>query len=461
MLGKPFAAARLTPAARADSKPTGAVADSRAAAEPPILLSPTAVLRSLVSFEALMVLYMFAGLYKADPRFAWLPADATALFCALSVLVGSFIIVRNPIHKKRLSVVFAMVCLVTWLWVSLMWSPSRIYGPQKVMEMTTVLWATIAGALIIAPNPERVRRLFTMILLLALWGAVDAVLMYWESGGGTYRIMTVEGEELSAHLILGRICAPGALVALSGWLYGRGRVMGWLCLGLFLALGFALAIGGGRGALLSAALPLLIPIGLAVRPTRRKIRYFRPLLAVLVLLLATAGGLALYATLTGQRLATLDRMERLAEGNPRTKHYATWVEVWPQAPLLGHGTGSWPLLRGMSDRQNYPHNLFLEILAENGVVGLVLFLALLGAALRPVSLERLRCDPQALCAMMLFTSTLSNAMTSGDLPNNRAVFLMVGVLALCAVRPIRTAAPVDTPRQSAARLNLSMGRPRT
>ena len=77
---------------------------------------------------------------------------------------------------------------------------------------------------------------------------------------------------------------------------------------------------------------------------------------------------------------------------------------------------------------------------ENGIVGLILFLVVLAVALRPVSLARMRRDPQALCAMMLFLGALPNAMTTGDLPGNRAVFMMLGVLALFAVRPLGTAA---------------------
>ncbi|MGH6918136.1 MAG: hypothetical protein ACREJ0_10570, partial [Geminicoccaceae bacterium] len=177
-------------------------------AEPPVLLlSPRAVLGSLFSFEALLVLYMHAGLYKGDPRFAWIPVDPTALFFVLSVAVGGVIIVRKGIHKKGLPVVFAMACLVAWLAVGLLWSPSRIYGPNKVFLMATLAsWALMAGALIIAPSPQRVRRLFTLLLLFAIFMGIDAVLVYAESGGGFYRRETLEGSIEGRHLLMGRIC---------------------------------------------------------------------------------------------------------------------------------------------------------------------------------------------------------------------------------------------------------------
>jgi O-antigen ligase len=268
------------------------------------------------------------------------------------------------------------------------------------------------------------------------------VLVYAESGGDVYRFESLDGSDRGGgYLLLGRICGPGALIALVGWLYGRGRLAGRLCLVLFLALGFVLAIGGGRGPLLSTALPLLIPIVLSVRLPRRKILISRALLSLLMLLLAMPVALALYSTFTGQRLVTLDRLERLTEGNPRTALYVETIEISRRALVLGHGTGSWPVLAGYGDEPNYPHNLFLELAAENGLVGLVLFLALLWVALRPVSPARLRRDPQALCTLMLLANTLLNAMTTADLSGNRAVFMMLGVLALIAIRPLGTAAP--------------------
>jgi len=266
--------------------------------------------------------------------------------------------------------------------------------------------------------------------------------VYAESGGGFYRFESIDGSDRRGnYLLLGRICGPGALVAFVGWLYGRGRVAGRLCLVLLLALGFVLAIGGGRGPLLSAALPLLIPIALSFRLPRHKILVSRTLLSVLVLLLAMPLGLAVYTTVTGQRLGTIDRLERLAEGNARIALYAETIDLSQRAPLLGHGTGSWPVLAGYGDEKNYPHNLILELLAENGVVGLILFLGLVAVAIRPASFERLRRDPQALCAMMLFAYAFLNAMTSSDLPGNRLMFMMLGVLALVAIRRVGTAAP--------------------
>ena len=407
------------------------------------------MLAGLVSFEALVVLYMFAGFYKTDPRFAWVPVDATALFFALSVVVGCFILVFNPICKKGLPLVFAMVCLVTWFLISLTWSPSRVYGPNKVFYMATLgLWAVIAGALIIAPNPERVRRLFGLLLLLSIWMGAEALVIYAETGGTGIDVGS------GNYLMLGRISGLGALIAVAAWLHASSRAAGWLYLMLLFGLGFVLTIGGGRGPLLATGLALLIPVALSVRLTTRRILYWRTLLSVILLLPALAGGLALYTGITGDTLGTFKRLERLLAGaadefimseGRRAEHYTAAVELWSQAVPFGHGAGSYPLLTDRPDERSFPHNMFLEVLVEGGVVGFVFLVALLATTLRPVSLERLRRDSQALCAMMLFALVFLDCMISGDLADNRVLFMLIGLLALFAVRPIGAAAPAAPP----------------
>ena len=423
----------------------------------PILLPLRAIPGSLFSFETLLLFYMFAGAYKGDSRFAWMPVDATALFFALSVLVGSFVIVLNPIHKKGVPVAFVMLCLVIWFLITLTWSPSKTYGPDKVFLMATLeMWAVVSGAMIIAPDRERVRRLLTLLLLLAGLVGLDAIMLYGEAGGTVQRLDV----ESASYLMVGRVCGLGALVALIAWLSGgAGRILGWLCLSLFFGLSFVLTIAGGRGPLLATALPVLVLSGLGVRLTTHKIMYSKTLLSAFVLVPLMVGGLGIYVAVTGAGLGTVDRLERLVSGDlsgsaaKRTELYAASVQVMSRGPVLGSGAGSWPVIVRHQE-QGYPHNLFLELAVEVGLLGVFVFLGLILIALRGFSLERMRQDPQALCIMLLFLNTLANAMVSGDLPGNRALFLMIGMLVVFTVHVPKNA-PVVRAWQGPPPLDLS------
>ena len=92
-----------------------------------------AIGRGVFSFEVVFVLFIFAGLYKADPRLAWFPVDLTLLLFIVSVGLGGWIVVRRDMQlsKKSLFVCLGVVLFIGWMFISLAWSPSRIYGPDK------------------------------------------------------------------------------------------------------------------------------------------------------------------------------------------------------------------------------------------------------------------------------------------------------------------------------------------
>jgi O-antigen ligase len=409
----------------------------RNAAERPILSSPRAIVGSLFSFEALLVLYMFAGIYKGDPRFAWVPVDPTGLFFALSVVVGSFIVVLNPIPKRAFPVIWVMLAFVVWWAVTLTWSPSKVYGPSKVFFMATLeLWALTAAALIVGPNPERVRRLFTLLLLFASWLGIEALQIYREDKQGFIMVGS------ASYVALGRVVGLGALVAFTAWLFGRRlSVVKLLFLALFVGLAFVLMIAGGRGPLISILVPILLTLLLGLQVTGRRILYRRYGISIVVLASGLIAGLSIYIATTGQMPRSLARLESMVVGGEirgsaenRIERYGEVPGFWYHAPLLGNGAGSWPILTGRSDERSYPHNILLEVLVESGVVGLILLVVLLHVALRPVSLERVSNDPLASCAFMMFVNAFMNAMVSGDLADNRTLFMLLGLLTVFTVK---------------------------
>src|SRR5207248_9135756 len=54
----------------------------------------------------------------------------------------------------------------------------------------------------------------------------------------------------------------------------------------------------------------------------------------------------------------------------RLARYRNAVDMFSQKPLLGWGAGAWSTHFLQRDTVSYPHNLFLEIAAEEGTVGL-------------------------------------------------------------------------------------------
>jgi O-antigen ligase len=416
---------------------TGFKADGARGQIADLPLSARTVVASLVSFEALVVLYMFAGLYKEDPRFAWIPFDPTGLFFAASVIAGALILVMKPIFKRGLYPVFACLLLVVWFRVSLAWTPSRVYGPDKVFAMTTlVLWGLAAGAMIIAPDRTRLRRLFIVLVLAATAAAIAGVSLFLESGGGLLRVGG------GNYILLGRLCGLGEVIVFVAWLFARRRFgfFGLTCIGLFGLFICALLIGGGRGPLLATVGALIVPLILGVRPSVRGLRIARYQGPALGFAVVAVGALVVWVQTSDRTPETLRRLEVIIRGDglgrsaeARLDHYELAPGLWGEAPILGHGAGSWPLITNQGELPHHPHNLFAEVAVEGGLVGLVLLLALFAVALRPVSLARARGDPLAMCALMLFVNAFLNAMVSADIPQNRALFLLLGTLTVFAL----------------------------
>jgi len=116
-------------------------------------------------------------------------------------------------------------------------------------------------------------------------------------------------------------------------------------------------------------------------------------------------------------------------------------------PLLGHGLGSYPDLAGLINvegnllRYPYPHNIFLEILSEGGLLAFsTVLLFILWVCVRGIKWY-LRGDGYSsvhsafLCA--LFAHYLLSAQMSGDLYDSRGIWFVGGVIVAQSLRVLR------------------------
>lgn len=97
---------------------------------------------------------------------------------------------------------------------------------------------------------------------------------------------------------------------------------------------------------------------------------------------------------------------------------------WRDYPLLGTGLGRFSELNTWS----YPHNVFLELLTETGVVGTLLLLVPLAFILASIRRYWSYVDKRGVA---IWTAYLVAAQVSGDLYDSRALIL-IPVIAACA-----------------------------
>jgi O-antigen ligase len=125
----------------------------------------------------------------------------------------------------------------------------------------------------------------------------------------------------------------------------------------------------------------------------------------------------------------------------RLGFYRATLAAIPNQPLLGTGIGSWSTFYYGNDQRNYPHNLFLEIAFEEGLIGLAAFLTLL--ALVGASIFRMlgasRSHFLVLGLLVLYCVIVS--LFSGDLDDNRVLWFWMGMtLSVCKLVEFRVSA---------------------
>ena len=199
-----------------------------------------------------------------------------------------------------------------------------------------------------------------------------------------------------------------------------------------------LVASAARGPLVALSVAVLLGSITWLRQGRLRAR---TALMLLLLLSVGVGGayLALRQANLGKYTAKTDEFATLASGGSssgsageRLDYYRATLAAIPDHPLLGNGVGSWSRFYYGNDLRNYPHNLFLEIAFEEGLLGLAVFftfLFLVGVSILRM-LRESRSHFLALGLLVLYCVLVS--LFSGDLDDNRVLFLWTGVaLAIC------------------------------
>jgi O-antigen ligase len=418
----------------------------------------------LLSFETLFVLFLYSNEIKV--LLPTMPVDETVLFGAMSMAVGAWIIARQGVHARGLVVVVTAFLFVAWALASYGWTPSRLLVKQRLAYLVVFnMWCVIGGALVIAGNRERTVRFLCLTLLLALFVALSGLRLYLMYGD--FRRLPIWGELgfQRTYLNWGYTVADGAGVALVVTLFSRFlSVKQLIAAGMLLICASFVLVGGARGPMLGVVLAALV--ALSVRPPRVGPGRIEVSVGQIVglFLFAAAAAYVSWLIATDQTTTTLSRFVRLfeqAEGEQAVEGASRWlywpaaIRFWLDAPWLGNGFASFSYLyhEGGEYAGGHPHNVVLQILAELGVVGLILFGAFVWSGLRHATLRRLREDPLMVCVLIYLTTGIMNSMFAKELTGGRKLFFAVSLLAL------RPAAQAVAARARGRRREPRSGRP--
>lgn len=129
----------------------------------------------------------------------------------------------------------------------------------------------------------------------------------------------------------------------------------------------------------------------------------------------------------------INRLDRItdvnAEEDPRFELWGEALTIWNESPVFGYGTGNYKGYYGdMKKFVTYPHNLELELLADNGSLGLMLFFVLVFCVMSGYLIRRGNWTrTEDIYVLMLFFSQIAMAQFAGDI-TSKGIHISLGFL---------------------------------
>ena len=384
------------------------------------------------------------------------------------------------------------ILLPIWIWIGLAWTAAPEYGGEKMKSFLLANLFFYFCATALWPIWSTRQGLDRFIRAGILFGGIVAAAGAAVALGFNHELLT--GTLGSLHdapagrlawlgfnsIWLARILAAWCLLLL--WGISRKQVEP-LPGGILVVVGLALVIRtGSRGPL--AAL-LLSPLGLLLLPPYRPLRdsahrrvvarrafrllpvfgWIAIIIVMLLLFLPAEQKATLLAVVLRSPIGTVLSSDRVGEGMASlfgdhlfTDRSSLFRKGLIESALthmrdslpVGSGSGGFAALLFGRDFRIYPHNIELELLFENGWIGLLLFLMFLALIYRLARKLAVGCSTSAIATAgststvrwlwVLFTMALLNGQVSGDLSGNEHIWFWGGMIVAlhicCTNRPV-------------------------
>jgi O-antigen ligase len=366
-----------------------------------------------------------AGFFKATQMFAWLPFDLTLL---LAILTGVAVIARlilSRIPAQIHGIIVGFMLLVPAVFTA---APT-LYGSEKVSRLFTItLLACLAPVLLIRSKEDLERFLWAWTGVCGIV-VLSALLNPQASAAYAGAPVTAEGTDT-----IGLGTAAGLVVIVIALALMWRRLPWYVGIPVGAVASIVLLQSGSRGPLIATVIGIVAGIVLPkVRP--RRIRA--------VVVVALSAGALVTAFLAAphyaqERIASVLEGRAIYEGTTRLDLYkVAWDSV--QLHPLGIGWGRYEQIAFLGYR--YPHNLYLEVLAEAGVIFGSLFLIWIVAYF--LAARRSATTFASAALFSILCSLLVEVSVSGDINLNRMLFYTIGLTA--AVRAVADHQAARTP----------------
>ncbi|MCF6156667.1 MAG: O-antigen ligase domain-containing protein [Candidatus Brocadia sp.] len=406
-----------------------------------LFLKPTyfiALVGILVALP-LVVLYPGVGLVFyatslgfVDPIFDSLgvPSGLRALpIASLLVILLVFFIIREKKGLTLGGVHFVGIGIGIILFTGLLWTRSPNYGMWKVQAYMLYSLLLLLGTALFVGERERLKRI---IYTAAFLGVVFSFM-------GLYTISAGEMQKWGRLTIgsfdpiwLARGMGVFSLALLMLFEITRSQIMKIFLLTFLFCLMFLILSTASRGPTFSLFLTLLFYF----------LFFFKKPLVQKVVFIAIVGIIICVAFIyMPQEVRDRYNFFTFSASEQGTDYTTGRMPLFTSAfhackshPLLGLGTGGFSSYYSLVDARQYPHNLFLEMGSELGILGLGLIICFLCLNFRMIfsifrKHRRITQDNFPLVwGALIFFFEFCSSMVSGDLMANKLLFLGSGFM---------------------------------
>jgi O-antigen ligase len=300
------------------------------------------------------------------------------------------------------------------------------YGSEKIQLFIADNLIFMVGAIFVGSRRTDLRLALSIVLAITAFGAL--VLLFKLVTGDIHTTFAGRFSLYSEEwpIYLGRDSADGVIIAIYAILAATRLSTRMAAIAVLPVLIVAMLAAGSRGPVVAFAVGVVALLGLVAASPRARQR-----------LLLVAGGLlgagaivplALPSSSIGRALSTLMGSGTGLSSNGRTELWSEAFRGFSAHPLFGLGTGAFA---GLNPEKHFPHNLFLEMAVELGLVGVVIIAAIvisfgsrLLAAWRAAE-GRDKMDAAVLSS--LFVMILVNSLFSGAIQDNWELWFWGGM----------------------------------
>lgn len=370
------------------------------------------------------LIFAFSGLIKWIPS----PVDPLIIFASLLLVISVFNLNKFSLSRQTMALLGWFLLFFLWMYFTNFYTASPAFWKEKtIASIPSIL--TFVFPLIIF-NEEDYFPFFTKAFnILLIIGFIILTYLFF-TGKFELLIARTEGSKVPNYLKVAGYLAVGFFMNIN-----NNKMMGIVM--KIAAIIFMLMLGARGPLIFMVILLLYYYFG------QRRYKLFTPknlFFMIVLVVLAALSYIFLYDILE----RTLMRFSGFNEGDKSTLERVNDLfqsyEVISNNLIFGVGNGGYGQVAAGLDELYYPHNLFLEIWSELGLIGLLIFIFTLIKQWKIMSYVRKL--PYGRELFLAFMFTLLEFMVSGSVSDFRVLFVWMGTMTayynVRAKQPART-----------------------